>query len=147
MRWDIVVSTFILMGCVTTDARADIVAAPNFTAQETQTIVRNELLRDIVQADPWLVRRLLDLIPHSSADRGQPTAVAVDTTTNPDLTASPRDVLGSVEWIGLIKKAKAEKDQRVKAAEPIQSRSAEGTIEMIEMMRQAKLRKETKGVQ
>jgi hypothetical protein len=149
MRWELVLSTLILIGGAAAEARADMIGAPNFTAEETQTIARNELLRDIVQADPLLVRRMLDMMSRPGADFARapaPAAVGLDPAADPDLAISPRDAQGMVEWNSLIKRAKAEKDQKGKGQDPNLTRSSEGTVEMLDMMRQAKARKGNNGL-
>ena len=144
MRWELFLSSLALIAVTTADAHADIVATPRFSAQETQTIARNELLRDIVQADPWLVRHMLDLISR----RAKPgRAQGLGEATNPDLAVTPRDPQGVVEWNALIKRAKAEKAQRAKAIEPGSTRSSEGSVEMLDMMRRAKARKDAAATQ
>jgi hypothetical protein len=144
MRWEFVLSTLILVSAAA-GARADMVGSPNFSAEETTTIARNELLRDIIEADPWLVRRMLDIMSHpgpSSARAVADPAASVDPETDPDLTISPRDVQGVVEWNSLVKRAKAEKERRDKDPGATLTRSSEGTLEMLDMMRQARIRKE-----
>ena len=113
MRWEYVLSTLILVGAAA-GARADMVGSPNFSAGETVTIARNELLRDIVQADPWLVRLMLDMMSHPGAGASVNAAAGVDPATDPDLAISQRDAQGVVEWNSLIKRAKAEKERRDK---------------------------------
>ena len=66
----------------------------------------------------------------------------VDPKLDPDLAISPRDAQGIVEWNQLIRRAKQEKEQRGKALDASTLRSAEGTLDMIELARQAKTRKE-----
>jgi hypothetical protein len=144
MRWELVLSTLILVGGAAAAARADMIGTPNFTAEETQTIARNELLRGIVQADPWLVRCMLDMMPRPGAGLGRAAAdpdAGVDPAADPDLAIAPRDAQGVVEWNSLIKRAKVEKERRENAPDSNLTRSSEGTLEMIEMMRKAKLRK------
>ena len=118
MRWELVLSTLILVGALAPGARADVTAAPNFSTEETQTIARNELLRDIVQGDPWLVRQLLDMASRAKAATGSMSPPSqVDPKLDPDLAISPRDAQGIVEWNQLIRRAKLEKEQRGKALE------------------------------
>jgi len=144
MRWELVLSALILIGAVAPGAHADVVAAPNFSTEETQTIARNELLRDIVQGDPWLVRQLLDMLARAKDQGVSPASPvsSVDPRLDPDLAISPRDAQGIVEWNQLIRRAKLEKEQRGKALDSSTMRSAEGTLDMIELGRQAKTRKE-----
>ena len=148
MRWELVLSALILVGAAAPGARADVIAAPNFSTEETQTIARNELLRDIVQGDPWLVRQLLDMAARARAEAMGATSPQsqVDPKLDPDLAISPRDAQGIVEWNQLIRRAKQEKEQRGKGLDASTMRSAEGTLDMIELARQAKTRKENGGL-
>jgi hypothetical protein len=144
MRWELVLSTLILASAAG-GARADMVGAPNFSANESTTVAHNALLRDIIEVDPWLVRRMLDIMSHPGASSARTTADSaenVDPATDPDLAISPRDVQGVVEWNSLIKRAKAAKERRDKDPGATLTRSSEGTLEMIDMMRQARIRKE-----
>jgi hypothetical protein len=148
MRWELILSALILVGAVAPGARADVVAAPNFSTEETQTIARNELLRGIFQGDPWLVRQLLDMAARARAETTGSVSPQsqVDPKLDPDLAISPRDAQGIVEWNQLIRRAKQEKEQRGKALDASTMRSAEGTLDMIELARQAKTRKENGGL-
>lgn len=117
---------------------------PSFSAAEVTAIVRNEILRDIVAGDPWLVRRILDVIAQAAQTKGS-TAPAespepIDAARNPDIAAFSRSAESSAEWIALVRRARAEKLQ---AAAPKRERSFEGSLELIDMMRKAKNEKTT----
>src|SRR5271170_6174427 len=61
---------------------------------------------------------------------------------------TPRDWQGIVEWNELVKRARAEKEAREKPAPAPSSRSAEGTVEMLDMLKNAaKAKKDGAGVQ
>jgi len=128
MRKELLIAALILIG----ETAAFAAAAPIFSAAEQGTIARNELLRAVVADDPWLVRKILDMLQQSR--RALPPADAAD----PDL-AAPRAWQAMVEWNELIKRARAEKAAR--AAASASTRSSEGTVEMIDWMRRAKAKK------
>ena len=132
MRKELYVAALILIGEAALAGGAFADPAPVFSPAEQGTIARNELLRAVVSDDPWLVRRILDLLWESR--RASPPANAAD----PDL-AAPRDWQAMVEWNELIKRARAEKAAR--AASGSTTRSSEGTVEMIEWMKRAKAKK------
>lgn len=142
MRFETLLCALVILADLSGAARADLVGRPaglpHFSAADNRTIHRNELLRTIVGSDPWLVRRILDVMTQV---HGAASAQGVDPAKNPDLTAAGRTAEGSVEWFELLKRARAEKEARDK--EPAASgRSAEGSVELIEMMKRAKAAKE-----
>lgn len=145
MRLEALLAALIVFADLTGSARADLLTSPpKFSAAENQTIGRNELLLAIVGADPWLVRRILDVMEQmrDPARRAEaPSPYGIDAARNPDLVDSTRTAEGSVEWLELLKRARAEKEAREK--EPAESdRSADGSVELIEMMKRAKAAKE-----
>ena len=114
MRLEALVAALVLFGDLAGPAHADLRGQPQFSAAESQTIARNELLNAVVAADPWLVRRMLDIIAHENARgdavRGTPSAA------DPDLSITPRDWQGIVDgtnWSSAREpKRKREKNQR-----------------------------------
>jgi hypothetical protein len=140
MRIEAVLAALVLLADCTGAALAETRSPPRFSQAETQTIARNELLNAVVVQDPWLVRRMLDIMATAPHARG---GFAGD----PDLPSAPRDWQGTVEWNELVKRARAEKDARQKPAPTVSTRSSEGTIEMIDLMRKAKARKDNAGAQ
>jgi hypothetical protein len=128
-------------------AQAELMGVPSgvpiFSDADVTVIARNELLVAIVDSDPWLVRRILDAVGRASAQyRANAASNELDPLRNPDLARTDRSADGSVEWIELLKLARAEKEARGKA-DPAQSgRSAEGSIELIEMMKRIKAAKD-----
>ena len=67
MRLEALFAALVLFGDLAGPAQADLRGQPQFSAAESQTIARNELLNAVVAADPWLVRRMLDIIAHENA--------------------------------------------------------------------------------
>lgn len=132
MRRDLLLAGLLALGALAGAARADIVASPGggprFSDPDLAVVARNASLAAILARDPWLVRRILDLQPGAAAQPGQ--------AADPDLGA-PRDAAGSVEWIALIERARAERDALGSADAP-STRSSEGSVEMIELMRRAR---------
>ena len=139
MRMEALIAALILLADCSGSARAELKGLPRFSSTETQTIARNELLNAVVAADPWLVRRMLDVIERNPR---QSNADAKTAAGDPDLAVAPRDWQGMVEWNDLIKRARAEKDTRDKPEPAASSRSSEGTVEMIDLMRKAQARKD-----
>lgn len=143
MRIEALLCAVVLLAELSGGARADLVLhpanPPHFNAADKQTIARNDLLRAIVHNDPWLVRRMLDLMEQfrNAGSTGLP-----DAARNPDLALAGRTAEGSVEWLELLKRARAEKEERDRLAGGANARSAQGSVEMIEMMRRAKAAKD-----
>lgn len=108
-------------------------------------ISRNDLLRKIVDVDPWLVRHILDVIAknEASARRGEKSDApeGIDASKNPDLAGMPKNALSSKEWLDLVKQAKAEKDKREQDDPHSFTRDYRGTVDILEMMKQAKEKK------
>ena len=118
---------------------------PQFSSADVQTIGRNALLNGIINDDPWLVRRILDLVAKRAErhdfDPFAPPPDGVDASSNPDLGGSTRTSAGSIEWFDLLKRARAEKEKIEKS--PTGSKSAASSVEFLEMLRRAKGAKET----
>jgi hypothetical protein len=149
MRFELVLAALMALGEFSGTARAELGAVPNFNPAESRIISRNELLRAIVDLDPWLVRRILDLMPTKDAaahPSGSARPKGVDPRVNPDLTAEPRDALSSKEWLELVLKAKSQKEKRDQETPPSLDKSYEGTLELLKMMEQAKERKNESAV-
>jgi hypothetical protein len=122
-------------------------ASPQFTAAETCTIGRNELLHALVATDPWLVREILDAIAERGAKNSDDYVAraldGIDRAKNPDIVSSTRTAAVSLEWIKLLRRARDEK----KATEnkpTLESggRSAKGSVELLDVLQQAKKEKE-----
>lgn len=138
MRVEAFAAALLVLSACANPASADLIDAPQFNAGETAIIARNEVLRAIVERDPWLVRGILDLLARPSPAAIPPEPL--DSAANPDLAT--RNSQGSVEWNELIRRARQEKDQRGKIAPGLAPRSSEGSVELIEMMRRAKAAKD-----
>ena len=123
----------ILVGDLTGAALADLAGVrPTFSSAETGAIARNEILRSIVEQDPWLVKQILEAL----AKRSAPAASSAD-AANPDI-GQTRNSEGSIEWAELIRRARAEKEARDREPPAATNRSSEGSIELIEMIRRAR---------
>lgn len=145
MRLDLILATLILLGESIGSSRAELRATPRFDSVESQVISRNDLLRAIVDVDPWMVRRILDVMarteitgpPGEKSDRLE----AVDFAKNPDLAGVPKNALSSQEWLELVKRAKVEKDKREQDEPHTLKRDYSGSLEILDMMKQAKDKK------
>jgi hypothetical protein len=92
----------------------DSAASPRFSAAETRTVGRNELLSELIETDPWLVRKILDAIAERSAKDAAFDADAFVTTafyTGGTRAGSPeaKTAAASVELIELLRRVKDEK--------------------------------------
>jgi hypothetical protein len=132
MRTELYLVALILFGETAFSGAALAASAPSFSTPEQGAIARNELLRAVVDNDPWLVRKILDMLRQSRHDGARLDAA------DPDLT-TPRNWQAMVEWNDLIKRARAEKAARAGASSS--ARSAEGTVEMLDWMQRAKAKK------
>ena len=133
MRLDLILAALVLIAADAGGARADMgsppVESPRFDGRDRAAIARDEVLSAIVGRDPWLVRRILDL--GTAGDAESPAS-----SGGADLGA-PRDAASSVEWIALLKRARAERDA-LRPSTDGASRSAEGAVDIIDMMKKAK---------
>jgi hypothetical protein len=153
MRFEAVLGALVILTDLSGAAHADLVGRPKdppqFSAADSRLIGRNELLRAIVAEDPWLVRHILDLLKQRDVAPRQSSQTTsgehIDPARNPDLTAAGRTAEGSVEWLELLRRARAEKETREKEPIAASGRTAEGSIELIEMMKKAKAAKEAVG--
>ena len=83
-------------------------AAPAFTAAEMAVVNRNDMMRQVLPADPWLVRRVLDDLARQGSDAFAPPD-GVDPLRNPDLRSSPE---AAYDLFQLLKKAGSGKRSR-----------------------------------
>ncbi len=91
------------------------------------------------------MRRILDAMEQmrDPASRNEaPASFGLDAARDPDLTGAARTAAGSVEWLELLRRARAEKEAQGKTPVTENGRSAEGSVELIEMMKRAKAAKE-----
>ena len=143
MRRELMLAILILMGGAAGTARADFTAAPNFSAAERETIARVQVLRDLVQGDPWLVRLVFDLAAKSDS-----SARLDETATQPNAdTPTTRDAQSMVNWNELLRKAKERKKRRGWNEDTDSARSAIGIVDTNDLMRQAKAKKENRAAQ
>ena len=146
MRLEALFAALVLFGDLAGPAQADLRGQPQFSAAESQTIARNELLNAVVAADPWLVRRMLDIIAHGRTPEamrfgGRPRRSTRSVDYAPRLAGHRR-----MERTGQAR-ASRKGSPRKTSARP-SSRSAEGTVEMLDMLKNAaKAKKDGAGVQ
>src|ERR1700730_14674351 len=112
MRIETILAALVVLANLSGQAQADFKGRsvpPHFSAAETRTIGRNELLLAIIERDPWLVRRILDLVAQHSQNSGQNAFASalkgIDPLKNPDLAGDARTADSSVEWIELLRRA------------------------------------------
>jgi hypothetical protein len=123
-------------------------SCPQFSAPETRIVGRNELLRALIESDPWLVRQILDAVAQPKARNSDDFLAraleGIDRAKNPDIVSATRTADASIEWIDLLRRARAEKkaDQKGINCEPAW-RTAAGSVELIEMLKRAKQEKPT----
>jgi hypothetical protein len=121
-------------------------SSPQFSAAEIRTVDRNELLRALIEADPGLVRDILDAVAQRNVKNSNAFVAraldGIDRAKNPDIVSATRTARASIEWIDLLRRARAEKEaiRRGIKLEPAW-RTAAGSVELIEMLKRAKQEK------
>jgi hypothetical protein len=149
MRLEAVI-TAVLVLSVCTPAIAeswDNTASPQFSAAEARTVARNGLLRTLLETDPWLVREILDAAADRPAKNSEEcVAGALDViswTMHPDIVSSTGTAAASAEWINLLRRARADRESKLKHDSG--GRSAKASVELLEVLKQAKKEKEKLG--
>jgi hypothetical protein len=149
MRIETVIAAVLVLSQISAAAAAEphSSASPQFSAAETGTVGRNELLRALIETDPWLVRQILDAVAERSAKNSDEFVAraldGIDRVKNPDIVSSTRTAAASVEWINLLRRARDEKEAiRRKPKHESGERSAKGSVELLELLKQAKKEKE-----
>ena len=152
MRLEAVIAAVLVLS-VCTPAMAesrDSTASPQFSAAEARTVARNELLRTLLETDPWLVRQILDAAadrPRKNIDEFVARALdGINQTQHPDVASSTRTAAASAEWINLLRRARAERETiQSKLKHDSSGRSAKASVELLEVLKQAKKEKEKVG--
>jgi hypothetical protein len=120
-------------------------ASPQFSAAETSTVGRNELLRALIETDPWLVRGILDAV----AERGaKDAAFDADAFVNtafyaggaPAASPEAKTAAASIELIELLRRVKDEKADK-QGSKQSSGRSAKGSVELLESLKKARKEK------
>jgi hypothetical protein len=150
MRIETVIATVLVLSQISAAVAAEPQnnsASPQFSAAETGTVGRNELLRALIETDPWLVRQILDAIAERSAKNSDEFVAraldGIDRAKNPDIVSSTRTAAASVEWINLLRRARDEKEAiGGQPKDESGERSAKGSVELLEVLKQAKKEKE-----
>jgi hypothetical protein len=151
MRLETLVAALVVLSQIPSSATAEPnpnngFSCPQFSAAETHTVSRNELLRVLIASDPWLVRNILDAVAHPRARNSEEFLTraleGIDRTTNPDIVSATRTADASIEWIRLLRQARDEKSAGQKGIDcEAQWRTAQGSVELIEMLKRAKQEK------
>ena len=118
----------------------DTAGSPQFSAAENRTVGRNELLRALIETDPWLVREILDAIAQRDATYGDDFVSSAfeggRRTGNSDAAATTKTAAASVEWITLLRRVRDEKATH--ASQQPTRRSAKGSVELLETLKKAR---------
>lgn len=117
MRFDtLLLCALVILGELSGTARAELLgqpaSPPRFSKSDTSIITRNELLSAIVDKDPWLVRRMLDALERLHGT----TAPSAQSIAGLDPKRDP-DLAGA-------------------------TRTAEGSVEWLELLKRARDEKE-----
>jgi len=111
--------------------------SPQFSAAETRTVGRNELLRMLIETDPWLVREILDAVAQRDAGSVDDfVRTAFDGGGLTGNAATTRTAAASIEWITLLRRVRDEKDTH--ARQQSTGRSAKGSVELLETLKKAR---------
>jgi hypothetical protein len=109
-----------------------------FEHAELKIIQKNQFLSVLHPIDQKPTKAIIDT---TSIKRNTHPRAGIDLRLNPDLVGSDSKGRVSPEWISLLDRAKAKLNE-VKRSNSKAPRSAEGSIEFIEMLRKAKEAKE-----
>jgi hypothetical protein len=143
MRYEALIAAVLVLSQVGASPAAaeprDASGSPQFTAAETSTVGRNEILRTLIETDPWLVRQFLDAVAERSArDAGfDGEAFVSDTFYAGGEAASPRTAAASIELIQLLRRVKDEKSDKKQTS----GRSAKGSVELLESLKRVRKEK------
>ncbi len=116
-------------------------ASPQFSAAETGIVGRNEILRTLIETDPWLVREILDALAQRSARDAAfdgDAFVGNALYTGAEAADPGRSAAASVEWLALLRQVK---DEKAKGDKQTSGRSAKGSVELLESLKKAKKEK------
>ncbi len=149
MRYEALIAAVLVLSQVAatsaTAAPRDDAASPQFTAAETSTVGRNELLRVLIDTDPWLVRQILDAVARRDATDGAFGEVldGAAFVSNAVYTgaAAPSRSAASVEWLSLLHEVRNVKRHRHHHREWTDDRSAKGSLELLESLKKARKEK------
>jgi hypothetical protein len=151
MRFESLIATVLVLSQLSSPGTAqsrDSSTSPRFSASETRTVGRNELLRVLIETDPWLVREILDAVAERNAKSSDDFVAralgGIDRGKNPDIVSATRTAAASLEWIELLRRARAENEAiRGKPRFEPGGRSAQGSVEFFEMLKRGKQEKAT----
>lgn len=163
MRYEALITAVLVLSQIAASpasaAHGDGSAPPQFTAAETSTVGRNELLRALIETDPWLVRRILDAVAGRDAADGDAfdgpafMSNALYTGAAPSADIAPgRTDAASAEWLSLLRQVRDEKTktQHDKTRHNrtahhhtghSDNRSAKGSLDLLETLKKARKEK------
>jgi hypothetical protein len=147
MRFEPLIAAVLVLSVCAPAESQDSASMPHFSGGETRTVNRNELLRALIETDPWLVRQILDALTERSVNNSDEFVAraldGINRAKNPDIVSSTRTAAASIEWINLLRRARDEREAiGGKPKQEPDGRSAKGSIELLEALRQAKKEKE-----
>jgi hypothetical protein len=134
------VSSSVAQGC-------DGGASPQFTAAETRTVGRNELLQALMEHDPWLVRQILDAVAERNLASGGGLdgaaflSNALYTSGRSTAAAAARPDAASIEWLGLLRQVRDQKTAGHHHSRHSSNRTAAGSIELLDALKKARKEK------
>ncbi len=162
MRYEALITAVLVLSQIAASpasaAPGDGSAAPQFTAAETSTVGRNELLRALIETDPWLVRRILDAVAGRDAADGDAVggpafmSNAFYTGAAPSADIAPgRTDAASAEWLSLLRQVRDEKtkthhgrthhNKTAHSHTGHSDRSAKGSLDLLETLKKARKEK------
>jgi hypothetical protein len=152
MRYEALIAVALVMSQAAASSSVaqgrDGTATPQFTAAETRTVGRNELLQTLMDTNPWLVRRILDVVAEHDAASGSDLdgpvllSSAFDTGGRLPAAATARSDAASVEWLGLLRQIRDQKEHKAAGHNThAGNRTAAGSIELLDALKKARKEK------
>jgi len=146
MRFETLLAAMLVLSHISSPATAEPrggCSFPDFSKAETRIVGRNELLSALKEYDPWLVRQILDTVAQRKARNSEEFVAraldGIDRSRNPDIVSSTRTAAAAIEWIDLLRRARAEKEgMQNKPKVESCDRTAAGSVETIKMLMDAK---------
>lgn len=154
MRIKLLLTCLIAIGEIASSAHAEILnPRPHFSAADAKLIAGNSLLSALLEADPWLVRRILNLADMRGPRAGAELAAAASDGFAGPRDETNRDAHGSIAWFEVVAQARKERDALKRRARPAgtnqnadngTNRSAAESVALLDMMKKARETKSAK---
>jgi hypothetical protein len=142
MRYEMLIAAILALSQAAASASfaQDRSGLPRFTAEETRTVSRNEVLQALIETDPWLVRDFLDALAQRQAADTTAADAADQAAGKGDDPATAHPDAASVEWLDLLRQLRDDKaaGRHDGTAPSTTSRSAAGSLELLEALKQAR---------